>query len=60
MDYLVLFLIGGFFNTYKFHQKFSHHLDDEMPHKDQGYLMAFAMGVVFYGGALSFLYWLLS
>ncbi len=60
MAYLVLLALGGFFNLHNFKKKTAHISDEEMPHRTDGYVMAFIGGALIYGGALSFLYWLIS
>lgn len=53
-----LLILGGLFNLYKFHLRFGG--DEEMPHINQGYLMAFIMGALIYGGLMCLLYAVIS
>lgn len=60
MAYLVLILLGGFFNFIKFRNKTAHFSDESMPHRTQGYVAAFIGGAFVYGSAMCFVYWLVG
>jgi len=60
MAYLALLVLGGLFNLYNFNRKMGHKTEEEMPYKNQGYMMAFLMGSFIFGGALCLVYWLIS
>jgi hypothetical protein len=52
--WIFLLILGGFFNLYKFHSRFGGSSD--MPNINQGYIAAFAMGAIIYGGGMCLLY----
>lgn len=57
--YIFLILLGGFYNLLNFRLKLGEKVD-EMPYKYQGYITAFVMGAIIWGGVMSFIYWIFS
>lgn len=57
---ILFFVLGGFFNLYKFHSRFGSASIEEMPHLNQGYIIAFITGAVIYGGLMYLLYIIIS
>jgi len=53
-----LLVLGGLFNLYNFHRRFGS--SEDMPHINQGYLMAFFMGALIYGGPMCLLFAIIS
>lgn len=53
-----LLLLGGFLNLFNFHRRFGN--SEDMPYINQGYLMAFFMGALIYGGLMCLLYAIVS
>ena len=60
MIYLLIIVLAGLYNLNKLHQLFKNKSSEEMPHKLQGYFMAFLMGCIITGLPLSFLWFLIS
>ena len=56
--WILLLLLGGIFNLYKFHVRFGD--AEDMPHINQGYLIAFVMGALIYGGLMCLVYAIIS
>ena len=53
-----LLVLGGLFNLYNFYRRFGS--SEDMPHINQGYLMAFFMGALIYGGPMCLLFAIVS
>lgn len=60
MEYLFILFLGGFFNLHNFKNTTEHLNDEEMPHRKDGYVIAFIGGAITYGCAMCLLFWLFS
>lgn len=60
MIWVILFIIGGFFNFYKFNEKVKNKDKSDLPYAEQGYVIAFIMGGIFYGTGMYLIYYIFS
>jgi hypothetical protein len=63
MLYVLFFILGGLYNlqkTYKHFAKLELSAKDSLPHKKDGYVMAFVIGAIFFGGVASVILWLVT
>ena len=56
---IIIFLLGGVINTFKFHKKINGSTED-LPHLNQGYFIAFIMGSIIYGSVMYVIYLIIS
>lgn len=57
--YIYLITLGGVLNLINFKSKLGAKTN-EMPYKYQGYVAAFTMGAIIWGGLMCLLYWTLN